>query len=127
MTITFYTSDNIPTQNLYHEFGHLLDNGLHDAITNELRGGAVYYEGEYLFGGSGLGNISENTINNRRLHDLYRTNLVDAMQHPSTDPNEQWADLFANLISDNIAVNAQGDKVWEWLFNHVIPILGNGY
>jgi RHS repeat-associated protein len=122
--IAFYTHSVIPYQNLYHEFAHLLDNRLGDRITEKLGASAVYYEGEYLFGGKGIGNIDLSTIMKFKLPDSYVSTGVDAFQHPSSDPIEQWADMWANYVSGNLKMNeAGGILVKSWITTNINPIL----
>ena len=126
MKITSSTSSTIPFQNLYHEFAHLLDNGLNDAITNQLGKRAFYYQGEYLFGGNGIGEISTSTLTDTWLDDPYRANDVRAIQHASRDPVEQWADMFANLVAGNIDIdqNGPGRIMYTWTRSLLYPHVG---
>lgn len=125
MKITFGTSSTIPFQNLYHEFAHLLDNGLKDGITNKLGHMPTDIDGEYLFGGNGVGEISKNTLTNLSLDDPYRTNDVKAFQHASSDPVEQWADMFANLVAGNIDMDSpEGQAMNAWTRGLLYPYVG---
>jgi hypothetical protein len=110
--IDFYTlNDDILRQmNIYHEVGHLLDNvpGLKDVFTKEVTGQVFTDDaGNYLFGGYGVGNISHSTLKNASVYDPnYGT--AEAFQHASTDPSEQWADMFANYVAGNIETEGNG-------------------
>ena len=110
-TITFYTGTTVPEQNLYHEFGHLLDNIYNDTFTNSLRGDPhVSKDGSYLYGGDNLGIINSNATlkNPSRVGDPNWVGGIDSLQHPSGDPVEQWADMLANYVAGNIDLSKTG-------------------
>jgi RHS repeat-associated protein len=110
-TIIFYTLKTIPNQNQYHEFGHLLDNVLEDAITNLLGSQAYYQDGKYLFGGERVSEINIRlTLVNRLLYDPNWPNGIIALQHPDTMPGEQWADIWANYVAGNIDLTQPGGR-----------------
>jgi RHS repeat-associated protein len=108
-TITFYTMGNqaIRQMNVYHEFGHLLDNAQSDAFS-----GALSSENDPSFINSGTSRIDPAAFTAGRVDDPnYPLNSdgtggVQALQHDSTDVNEQWADIFANYVAGNINPNS---------------------
>jgi RHS repeat-associated protein len=125
-TITFYTNSTIPNQNLYHEFGHLLDNTVgRDVFSNAVAQQATYSaDGAYLFGGSGVGTISITALRSAQVSDP-NWGDVDALQHPSTDPVEQWADMWANYVSDNMNGQPDGLALQQAVQNYFVTGLAN--
>lgn len=104
--ISFYSSIVIPYQNIYHEYGHLIDNLNNDMFSNSLGNRTAYStDGTYLWGGRGVGrNINSGyvLVADYVYDPNWNNHQVDALQHPSSDPGEQWADLYANLVVGNI-------------------------
>jgi RHS repeat-associated protein len=120
--VTFHTMGNnaIHQMNIYHEFGHVLDNS------------------------PGLENVFSRDpgINNRDfLHDGYlsRDALIDKSrdmyQNPMTiygnDPiraqEEHWADIFANYVSGNINLsnpNGPGIAMYNFVTRALSPYIG---
>ncbi len=128
--VTFYTSATIPLQNLYHEFGHLLDNAFDDAFSSMVGKFPHHEDGVYMFGGYSIGHInSRDTLLETHLQDPYWTPAhlgapVDALQHPSGDPAEQWADMFANFVAGNIDMKKTGGQA---MHQAVSSYLSNPY
>ncbi len=127
--IDFYTlnNDTLRQMNVYHEVGHLLDNvpALKDVFTNEVAGQVFEDDaGNYLFGGSGVGKISYSTLKSPSVYDPNH-GTAEALQHRSTDPSEQWADMFANYVAGNIQTEGGGGMmltaVQLYLIRHVNP------
>jgi len=103
-TIDFYARSAIPYQNLYHEFAHVLNNVTNNSFENIVGAQAHYIGPDYTFGGDGVGEMSTRPgrgFTSSRVPDPNMGDIV-ALQHPSSDPAEQWADLFANHVSGNI-------------------------
>jgi RHS repeat-associated protein len=124
-TIIFYTGSTIPFQNLYHEFGHLLDNIFKDSFTNQLKREPHYADGgAYLFGGDSVGIINSNATlkNSSRVGDPNWPYGIASLQHPSGDPVEQWGDMFANYVAGNIDLTKSGGQD---MFNTVDGYLKN--
>jgi hypothetical protein len=111
-TIDFYVTTIMPLQNLYHEFGHVLnnlpgkDNYFSDALQN--------YENRSFITAGQLDPAA-----------LVSANVVDpnygspdplAIQHASTDAKEQWADIFANYVAGNINLDSpQGRHMYNFI------------
>jgi hypothetical protein len=99
-TITFSTTGNdlIHQMNLYHEFGHVLnnlpghDNEFSDALKNYDHRSFINSEGK----------LDSSALITGLVNDPNYGPHVEAIQHPSTDPKEQWADIFANYVAGNI-------------------------
>ena len=98
-TVTFYTLGNDPIRqmNIYHESGHLLDNspGLVDTFSGALDN--IHHptfigQNDYL---------DPKALKGLEVHDPNHGS-AQALQHPATDPVEQWADIFANVVAGNI-------------------------
>jgi RHS repeat-associated protein len=102
--INFYTTGTIPIQNVLHETGHLIDNRCGDCFSRRLEDNPHNSsDGNYLWGGRGLGIInSKEVIKNPSVENWTNPFIVDAIQHPSDDPGEQWADIYANYVIGNI-------------------------
>jgi hypothetical protein len=116
--INFYTSSTIPYQNLYHEYGHLLNNMAGGVFSTALGGDPHYAnDGTYLFGGRDIDSINLRTLDSRRVSDPYWGEDVHALQHPSADPKEQWADMWANYVAGNISLAEMSD----WVYTHLNP------
>ena len=106
--IDFYTLNTqaIRQMNIYHEVGHLIDNttGMEDYFTNAIRN-RVWKDsaGQYLFGGYEAGTINAYATL-KSPYSVYDPNYgsAEAIQHASSDPSEQWADMFANYVAGNI-------------------------
>jgi hypothetical protein len=123
--ITFYTNTTIPNQNLYHEFGHLINFAVHDGIVNQMKTPHYTVDGSntYVFGGN-VGDIPTSAVKNITLHDLNWPNGVDAFQHPDSDPGEQWADMFANYVAGNIASSSTGFVMRIWTITYLYSYFG---
>jgi RHS repeat-associated protein len=123
-TVTFYTtgSDAIRQQNIYHEFGHVLDNipEIKDVFSNAL---AKLTNPSFI--------TNDDYLNRKALVEEYwlttdpNYDYVKAVQHPSTDPVEQWADIFANYVAGNINLDkSQGQDMYNWITGVLAPYLG---
>lgn len=96
--IVFYTDRTIPMQNALHEWGHVYNNA-HHIIENE--------------------DVPTPQVISAQVEDKY-WGMVDALQHPSDDESERFADYFANYMIINLTNPAFGDvlfrqpvRVWE--------------
>jgi RHS repeat-associated protein len=107
LKIDFYITTTIPYQNFYHEYGHLLDNRNGHRYEADLAISPHYdSNGIYLFGGWFINVINKfaTLINPNKVDDPFMgNNSVDAIQHASSDPGEQWADIYANYVIGNIS------------------------
>jgi hypothetical protein len=99
MDITFSTLGGtaaIRQMNIYHEFGHLLDNSPGNVDVFSKAVGALtnpsFIKNGYI--------DSKALISGRVYDPSYGS--AEALQHPSTDPIEQWGDIFANYVAGNI-------------------------
>jgi hypothetical protein len=117
-TVTFNTTggDAIHQMNIFHEFGHLLDNspGMVNGFSGELGQQSFHNtDGTYLFGGSGTGWINSSlTLSSANVSDP-NFGTAQAIQHPSTDPVEQWGDMFANYVAGNINTNYRPGQMMQ--------------
>ena len=104
-------------QNIYHEFGHVLDNlpGMVDIFSKALKNTNTD-DPSWL--------ASDGELDPRALiegidvDDPNYAGGADAYQHPSTDPIEQWADIFANYVAGNIdhsSDNPLGRDMYNWV------------
>jgi hypothetical protein len=100
-TVDFYNNTTIPLQNLYHEFGHVLnnlpgrDNAFSDALDN-------LHDPSFITDANVL---DKSALKSQIVNDPYRGPHVGAIQallKTRTDPKEQWADIFANYAAGNI-------------------------
>jgi RHS repeat-associated protein len=107
-TITFNTLGNaaIRQMNIYHEFGHLLDNspGMENRFTDALKN----LEHPSFIRDDGFLDPSA-LINSGYLNDPNYGPHVEALQHPYSSlkdlkigTEEHWADIFANYVAGNI-------------------------
>jgi hypothetical protein len=131
MKITFYVKANlvIPFQNLYHEFGHLLDNAVGDAISDQIDARAHYTSsGKYLFGGGEGALDPKLLLNNYRVPDPDWSGDIRAIQALAGDQKkstEQWADMFANAVSGNIKLDdPSGRAVYAHVRGYLYPYVG---
>jgi len=108
-SVTFYANNTTnPVINMLHEFGHLVDNLWGDYFTNELNGADFYdNRGDFLAGWNGTAYTSlpsSYPVDVRSLA-LISSNVGggDAWQQRGGTPNwEDWGDIFANAMIDNI-------------------------
>jgi len=88
--------------NVYHEFGHVLDNspGKANIFSNAL---ATRHKFEPNFIND-AGFLEKASLKTQFVFDPnYGT--AEALQHPDTDTVEHWADVFANYVAGNIRGN----------------------
>ena len=69
------------------------DNAFSDALANLRNPSFVTNHGN--------GVLDTNALLRTRVQDPYWGTVI-AIQHESTDPREQWADVFANFVAGNI-------------------------
>jgi hypothetical protein len=100
-TVDFYNNTTIPLQNLYHEFGHVLnnlpgrDNAFSDALHN-LDDPSFITDANIL---------DKSALKSLIVNDPYRgahVGAIQALPATRTDSKEQWADIFANYVAGNI-------------------------
>jgi RHS repeat-associated protein len=113
----FYTTsdENFPLHHFFHEFGHVIDNLYGEAFETALGTSAYYVDETYVFGGEDVGYINTGAFNSGVV------NGAKALQHPSDKPNEQWADIFANYMSNNINNRPMGRIMYDWVNNMFLP------
>jgi hypothetical protein len=101
--IDFYVTSIMPLQNLYHEFGHVLnnlpekDNDFSNALQNYENRSFILNSGDDAGQLDPRAFVSANVIDPN-----YGLPNPPAIQHASIDPREQWADIFANYVAGNI-------------------------
>ncbi len=85
--------------NIYHEFGHLLDNvpGLKDVFTN-----AVAKEGNPSWIDSNKKINIEALLSGTIANDPNYPSVQARQTFSNFGPSEQWADAFANYVAGNI-------------------------
>jgi hypothetical protein len=109
MGVNFH-GDTLMNQNIFHEFGHVMDIRSGDYFSNNLSWKAVYTStGGYVMGGSHYSRNSDG-YTEAFLTDPNTGKKVEAEQHTATyncsrargwcqsgnTPSEEWADLWAN-------------------------------
>lgn len=101
-TVIFYTQGNahIHQMNIYHEFGHLIDNLLDHAPRNALEGKERGENPSYV-GANGYLN-PDALVEAPYVTSDPNYAYVQAIQASDNDAPEQWADIFANAVAGNI-------------------------
>jgi hypothetical protein len=106
--IDFYTSGTIPYHNLYHETGHLLNIATSDVFEKHVGETARKVGSDYIFGGEGVGELNASkkgygfisySVSDPNWGDV---DAIQALVETRGSPSEQWADLYANVVSGNI-------------------------
>jgi len=114
----FEATTTIPSQNLYHEVAHLLNYASGGAFERRVDAQTHEVAGNYIFGGS-AGIMSERHGFGLKFSDLTDPNygiITDVIQHPDTDPSEQWSDLFANYAAGNIDLSSgAGQEIFTFV------------
>jgi hypothetical protein len=125
--VTFNTDgdDAIRQMNIYHEFGHVLDNspGLVNAFSGALDSlpNPSFVQGS---NGENPGFLDPSALVASSVSDPYHS-TADALQHPSTDPVEQWADAFANYVAGNIDLeDPAGQAMYDFVTGALRPYIG---
>ncbi|HNM36403.1 MAG TPA: RHS repeat-associated core domain-containing protein [Anaerolineales bacterium] len=120
----FEATTTIPSQNLYHEFAHLLNYASGGAFERRVDAQTHEVAGNYIFGGS-AGIMSEARGFGLKFSDLTDPNygiITDVIQHPDTDPSEQWSDLFANYAAGNIDMSSSaGQEIHTFVNSSLTP------
>jgi hypothetical protein len=109
--VDFYTNSTVQLQNLYHEFGHVLDNspGFVDVFSGAL--GRLKDPGFI----DDDGYLDTDALINTRVHDP-NNGTAQAIQHKDTRSTEQWADIFANYVAGNINLaEAEGKAMYNFI------------
>jgi len=105
-TVDFYADSLVPLENIYHEFGHVL-NSLpdRDNMFSNLITGDESFINEY-------GYVDRNALINK----------ADRFVQASTNEvTEQWADIFLNYVSGNINMNTtQGQEMNNFIRNALV-------
>lgn len=119
-TVTFYTTGNqtIRQMNVYHEFGHVLNNlpGRNNVFSNALD---HLHEPSFVTD-KGNGILDIGALESARVYDPnYGT--AEAIQHECTCATEQWADIFANYVAGNIDLSKPGKGLD--MYNFVTSVL----
>jgi hypothetical protein len=144
--IDFYAdTQGIPYQNIYHEFGHLVNDGavgIGMNIVGSLLSARVYDAyGRFVLGNNGT--AYERTDSGYTKAYLWDPNRnasdIRALQHPTatnaqgqrTEPdnaNEEWPDIWANYVAKNIDMaSPQGRARSNWISSILAPIRNSGY
>lgn len=112
LRIDFYITTYIPYQNLYHEFGHLLNNLANDKFSSDVENHVYRDENnKFLFGGNYVGIVDPKLVfNNSSVWDPTFGSAIAALQHNDGSSGEQWADIFANYVSGNISLIKPGGR-----------------
>jgi hypothetical protein len=125
--INFYADGKgVPYQNIYHEFGHLINSAaasvLGFKIVGWLSAASVYdRKGGFVLGNNGNQYIRTDLgYRDASVWDGNRNEDVRALQHPASDDggvsaNEEWPDMWANYVIGNINMgNAPGRARNDW-------------
>jgi RHS repeat-associated protein len=111
----------IRQMNIYHEFGHVIDNspGMVDVFSNALGG----------LDNPGFVNDAEildsKAFINLRVADSNHV-TAKAIQHQDIGPIEQWADIFANHIAGNINLtSSDGREMNRFVTGVLDPYINN--
>ncbi len=118
--INFFTIGDaaIRQMNIYHEFGHLLDNrpGMEDEFTNAVPNDASWVSGD---------KINPNALLDP--NSVYDPNYgqAQAIQGILTvGPPDQWADAFANYVAGNIKPTGPGAAMYTFVQGALAPYIG---
>jgi len=97
-TVTFYNIGQaaIRLQNIFHEFGHVLDNS--SKTYNAFSHADGINNSEFL---DDNGQLEYSALINKS-HDMYQDNLSAYTGDMVKAQNEHWADMFANYVAGNI-------------------------
>ena len=125
-TVTFYTmgSAAIRQMNIYHEFGHLLDNSR--GMVSEFSGALDKLEDPGFVRDDGYLN-RDALVQQRYVTGDPNYANVEALQHPDTGAVEQWADIFANYVAGNIDVSdplGPGAAMFNFVHGALSPHIG---
>jgi len=120
--ITFYTTGNaaIRQMNIYHEFGHLLNNmpGSDNVFSNSLNN----LDDPSFVTNNGNGILDTGALKSTLVDDLNYGQHVEAIQHECTCSGEQWADIFANYVAGNINLaSPQGRDMYRFITGALEP------
>jgi len=119
LTIDFYVTTIMPLQNIYHEFGHLLNNvpGLKDKFTNAItnEGNPSWVDSDKKINVMAL---KSDTLTN---DPNYPFNVQARQAFSNFGPGEQWADAFANYVAGNINLNSPQGADMNTFITGVLP------
>lgn len=104
--------------NIYHEFGHLIDNvrGLKDVFTNAVKdqGNPSWVSGGFV--------SSENALVSGRVPDPYYGDTDATQAYSNPGPSEEWADAFANYVAGNIDLSkSAGAAMYDFVTTTLAP------
>lgn len=127
LNVDFYTNSTIPFQNLFHEFGHVLDNATGSVFSKALES-KVYSSpnGEYWFGGNGAGTIKPSLVfkSPGYVTDPNWGLITDVLQDPDKGGVEQWGDIWANYVAGNIDQEIPaGAAMYSFAFTQILPYI----
>ena len=99
--------------NIYHEFGHMLDNapGLVDVFSGALDDPSFVGDNGYL---------TKDSRNSVDITNDPNYASVQSIQASRNTPTEQWADAFANYVAGNINLDTSSGKD---MYNFVTKML----
>jgi RHS repeat-associated protein len=117
--ITFFTIGNaaIRQMNIYHEIGHQIDSRNKSNYTNNLisQGEPSYIDDDYI--------NSKALVNQTNITNPFYTMSVEVIQASGPEPDEQWADIFANFVAGNIDISHPFGPGMD-MYNFVTKVLG---
>jgi len=128
-TVTFSADPGkIPYMNIYHEFGHVLDNRLPwiDFYSGTLRNGSVYDEFGHFVLGKDKGVYrrlldEEVGLAYLKVWDSKRGEAVRAQQDKLAQAGEEWGDMWANYVIDNFNLHHPGGKIrYQWVKDLIV-------
>jgi len=121
-SITFYTMGNAPIHqmNIYHEFGHVLDNlpGMINVFsTNSNINSPDFITATGYLNTNALASTSNNAIQHP----------YSILADPTIGAQEHWADIFANYVAGNIDLskpNGPGIAMYNFVTGALAPYIG---
>ncbi|MCE9645703.1 MAG: RHS repeat-associated core domain-containing protein [Chloroflexi bacterium] len=127
LVVNFYITSTLRLQNAFHEFGHVINYYLNNAITNEMSQTPGRIDGTYVFGGNGIGILPiDALVYSPKVADPYHEGGSEAIQHKSLDSDEQWADMWANYAIGNWnLITDKGALINDSVGNYLSPYMVN--
>ena len=124
--VDFYTmgSAALRQQNIFHEFGHVIDNL--PSVKDTFSGALGMVSNPSWEDKDGFLDTPNVLVNRPKVADPNYIGGAEAIQHPSTGPIEQWADIFANYVAGNVNQRtAAGAELYKWTNNVLTTDLGS--